>query len=157
MASEKFDLTINDYEDKKSKAGKRYYRFETNKGWFSAFDKDLAQKLKDSEGKRISVSGDVEESIIREFHGAAETTADSDDEMFDEKPKKKSSGGSFGGKDQDSIVAQNLCTSTTALAREILRKCEKYDEEIFGVLMKDCSKLVLKTYRNLYAELKNTD
>jgi hypothetical protein len=149
-------LTINDYEDKKSKAGKRYYRFETNKGWFSAFDKDLAQKLKDSEGKRISVSGDVEESIIREFHGAAETTADSDDEMFDEKPKKKS-GGSFGGKDQDSIVAQNLCTSTTALAKTILEDSKEITTERAEEMMKDCSKLVLKTYRNLYAELKNTD
>jgi len=157
MASEKFDLTINDYEDKKSKAGKRYYRFETNKGWFSAFDKDLAQKLKDSEGKRISVSGDVEESIIREFHGAAETTADSDDEMFDEKPKKKSSGGSFGGKDQDSIVAQNLCTSTTALAKTILEDSKEITTERAEEMMKACSKIVLKTYRDLYSELKNSD
>jgi len=155
MATEKFDLKITDYEDKKSQAGKRYYRFETDKGWFSCFDKGVADKLKESEGKRVSVSGDKEEAIIRKFNGPAETTVDSDDEMFDEKPKRKEYKGSFGGKDQNSIVAQNLTTSTTNLTRTLLEKTGELNPEIIANAMKEVSKIVLKTYRNLYAELKN--
>ena len=49
------NLTIEDFEDKKYGAGKRYTRFKTSEGWISSFDKEIIEKLKDSEGKSVSV------------------------------------------------------------------------------------------------------
>lgn len=73
---EKKNLEIQDYEDKKSQAGKRYTRFKTNEGWMSAFDKEVVEKLKESEGKVVSVSiaTDKERGFtnIRAFHGKPE-------------------------------------------------------------------------------------
>jgi hypothetical protein len=43
------------------------------------------------------------------------------------------------------------------LAKTILEDSKEITTERAEEMMKDCSKLVLKTYRNLYAELKNTD
>ena len=152
MGNEKFDLKITDYEDKKSKAGKRYYRFDTNKGWFSCFEKDLAQKLKDNEGKRISVSGDVEESIIREFNGPAETTVDSEEPMFDEKTIKKATGGSESGDERSaSIVAQCLCKVAGSIFSGV--KVEKIED--IETLMKECTKAAYKSYKDIYAQLSN--
>jgi len=51
----KKNLEILDFEDKKSKAGQRYTRFQTNDGWMSCFDKNVAEALKEFEGKTASV------------------------------------------------------------------------------------------------------
>ena len=46
---------IEDFEDKKSEAGKRYTRFKTSEGWMSCWDKGVIEKLKDQEGKEVFV------------------------------------------------------------------------------------------------------
>ena len=51
----KKNLEIQDFEDKKTKAGKRFTRFKTNDGWMSCFDSDEIAKLKEYEGKWASV------------------------------------------------------------------------------------------------------
>ena len=49
------NLEIQDFEDKKTKAGKRYTRFKTSDGWMSCFDEETIAKLKECEGKTVSV------------------------------------------------------------------------------------------------------
>jgi len=51
----KKNLEIQDFDDKKTKAGKRFTRFKTNDGWMSCFDSDEIAKLKEYEGKFASV------------------------------------------------------------------------------------------------------
>jgi len=51
----KENLEILEFEDKKTQAGKRYTRFKTSDGWMSCFDKDSCEKLKDCEGKTVSL------------------------------------------------------------------------------------------------------
>ena len=51
----KSKLEIQDFEDKKSEAGKRYTRFKTDQGWMSCWDKGVAEKLKDAEGNFVFV------------------------------------------------------------------------------------------------------
>jgi len=73
---EKVNLEIQDYEDKKSQAGKRYTRFKTNQGWMSAFDKKLIEDLKSNEGKFVIVDMAIDEERgfknIKKFYGVAE-------------------------------------------------------------------------------------
>lgn len=96
------NLTILDFEDKKSQAGKRYTRFNTENGWMSAFELDIIEKLKKLEGKKvcIGVAIDQEKGFknIREFFGEAEAEADEEPEVIrpgekktlTEKPKRDS-------------------------------------------------------------------
>jgi len=69
----KENLEILEFEDKKTKAGKRYTRFKTSDGWMSCFDKESIEKLKDFEGKTACV--EIVESNgfknIRKFLGAS--------------------------------------------------------------------------------------
>lgn len=68
------NLTVNDFEDKKFGAGKRYTRFNTDQGWISSFDKPTIEKLKDSEGKCVSVeitTDDEGRDKITKFFGEA--------------------------------------------------------------------------------------
>lgn len=51
----KVKLEIQDFEDKKTDAGKRYTRFKTDQGWMSCWDKKVIEKLKDAEGKEVFV------------------------------------------------------------------------------------------------------
>lgn len=44
-------LEIQDFEDKKSKDGKRYTRFKTSDGWMSCFEGDVTEELKKCEGQ----------------------------------------------------------------------------------------------------------
>lgn len=82
---EKTNLSIEDFEDKKSQGGKRYTRFKTSQGWMSAFDKETIDKLKENEGKEVCVEIAVDEEKgfknIRKFVGAAEES------QKDEKPE----------------------------------------------------------------------
>lgn len=81
-------LTIEDFEDKKSQAGKRYTRFKTSQGWMSCFEKDVIEKLKDSEGKnvRVVVAVDKEKGFtnIRKFLGDGNVNPE---KVRDEQPK----------------------------------------------------------------------
>ena len=79
MEKRKTTLTIEDFEDKKYGAGKRYTRFKTSEGWISSFDKEIIEKLKDLEGKSVSVeitTDDDDRDKITQFLGEAEATSD---------------------------------------------------------------------------------
>ena len=73
--SEKNDLEILDFEDKKTNDGKRYTRFKTSKGWMSCFDKIAIDKLKENEGKRVTVETSQKGDFfnIRKFVGIAKS------------------------------------------------------------------------------------
>jgi hypothetical protein len=45
--TEKVNLRIEDFEDKKTKDGKRYSRFKTQEGWMSCFDHKVCETLKE--------------------------------------------------------------------------------------------------------------
>ena len=51
----KKNLEIQDFEDKKTKAGMRFTRFKTSEGWMSCFDEKSCEMLKKYEGKTASV------------------------------------------------------------------------------------------------------
>ena len=77
--TEKVNLKIEDFEDKKTKADKRYTRFKTSDGWMSAFGTDTIEKLKQNVGKVCCVEIAVDEASgfknLRKFIGlATETT-----------------------------------------------------------------------------------
>ena len=78
--TEKVNLKIEDFEDKKTKADKRYTRFKTSDGWMSAFGKDTIEKLKEAEGKTVCVEIAVDEENgfknIRKFIGPASENAE---------------------------------------------------------------------------------
>jgi len=71
----KTNLKIEDYEDKKTTAGKRYTRFKTSDGWMSCFDSKATGALKGMEGKEVSVevkeSDDGKFKNIHKYHGEA--------------------------------------------------------------------------------------
>lgn len=83
----KENLEILEFEDKKTKAGKRFTRFKTSEGWMSCFDKDSCEKLKDFEGKtaRVEIMEANGFKNIRKFLGAS-----SDGEEKEVKEEKKS-------------------------------------------------------------------
>ncbi len=68
---------LQDYEDKKTKAGNRYTRFQIDDAWFSCFDEEVSKTLKQFEKKPVSVelkvSGEFKniKSINKDF--ASET------------------------------------------------------------------------------------
>lgn len=95
MEKRKDNLTVEDFEDKKYGAGKRYTRFKTDQGWISSFDKKVIEKLKDAEGKCVSVeitTDDADREKITEFYGAAKDNDDEVNDKIDKKAKEK-----FGG------------------------------------------------------------
>ena len=64
-------LIVEDYEDKKYGANKRYTRFKTSIGWLACFVKETIQELKDSEGKTVSVTIEMDNQDrekITSFH-----------------------------------------------------------------------------------------
>jgi len=71
--TEKMNLTIEDFEDKKAQTGKRYTRFKTDQGWMSAFDAKTIEALKECEGKEVccEIAIDEEKGFknIRKFLG----------------------------------------------------------------------------------------
>jgi len=48
-------LKIISHEDKTSKGGKDYTRFNTSQGWMSVFETEIIESLKNSEGKEVDV------------------------------------------------------------------------------------------------------
>jgi len=77
----KQNLEILEFEDKKTKAGKRYTRFKTDQGWMSCFDSKSIESLKENEGQTVSVdimeSGDFKN--IKKFLGDASDEEESED------------------------------------------------------------------------------
>jgi len=78
--TEKVNLKIEDFEDKKTKADKRYTRFKTSDGWMSAFGVDTIENLKQNVGKMVCVeiAVDAESGFknLRKFIGIASENAE---------------------------------------------------------------------------------
>jgi len=51
----KHNGVLQDYEDRKTKAGERYTRFKIDDAWYNCFDKNVSKELKTYEGKPCSV------------------------------------------------------------------------------------------------------
>jgi hypothetical protein len=69
----KQNLEILEFEDKKTKAGKRYTRFKTSDGWMSCFDRTSCDSLKDLEGSSalVEVSQEGDFKNIKKYLGKA--------------------------------------------------------------------------------------
>lgn len=71
----KTQIKILKHEDKTSKEGKDYTRFNTSKGWYSVFEADIIEDLKKLENTKRYASVEVTESDdgkwknIRKFYG----------------------------------------------------------------------------------------
>ena len=129
----KENLEILEFEDKKTKAGKRYTRFKTSDGWMSCFDKDSCEKLKDAEGKKISV--EIAEANgfknIRKFLGEAEN----------EDEEEKSSGMAVNRKFDSFPVSMKVSYAKDLFCAEISRHDVSSEVDAVG-LMKTCCALV---------------
>ena len=129
----KENLEILEFEDKKTKAGKRYTRFKTSDGWMSCFDKDSCEKLKDVEGKKVSV--EIVEANgfknIRKFLGEAE----SEDE------EEKSQGMVVNRKFDSFPVSMKVSYAKDLFCAEISRHDVSADIDAVK-LMKTCCALV---------------
>ena len=74
----KTNLKVEDFEDKKTTAGKRYTRFKTDKGFMSCFDTKVSEELKKYEGKiaSVEVKTSGKYSNIEKVYGNEEPTED---------------------------------------------------------------------------------
>lgn len=151
---EKINLLIKDYEDKKGKdSGKRYTRFDTNQGWFSAFDADVIEPIKKLEGKWVTVGVKIDENYknIREFHGEASGESK---KKIEEKPtetneKIQQKSTSFNDEKQNSIIAQSL----TKCVAEVMKTSDASDDKSWVKARRD----VMKSYNDFYAMLSNSE
>lgn len=153
---EKMKLLIKDYKDEKGQtSGKRYTKFQTQKGWMNAFDKDIIDPLKELEGKwaLCGVFTDDHGSKIREFHGECEPddaatnvrpTRDEDIVSPEYVDRPKLMGHSM--KDC-SIVSQCL----TKCVCEVMKTSAEGDEKAWTV----ARKAVMKSYKDFYTQLSN--
>jgi hypothetical protein len=75
---EKVNLEIIDFEDKKTKAGKRFTRFNTDQGWMSCFDAKACEALKEIQpGVKVCVEIAVdEEKGFKNIRGISKGSAD---------------------------------------------------------------------------------
>ena len=95
------NVEIQECEPKVSQGGRSYYRFKTNLGWMSAFDKPIIKALKDKEGERVNLLIAIDDekgfknirkilkSDQNELDDEDEAEEDSEEEMDEanEKPK----------------------------------------------------------------------
>ena len=122
----KKNLLIEDYEDKKTKDGKRYVRFKTSDGWMSCFDTKSNDALKAFENKTACVevveSGDFKN--IKKCYGAAEELEDigAINEEMDKKVEVvrpgevKKNGRNPYDKDPVGLAVEIFCALTDAIA-----------------------------------------
>lgn len=79
MENEKVNLSIEDFEDKVAKTGKKYTRFKTDRGWMSCFDIKMIEELKKATGQSIEclIATDEEKGFtnIRNVIGKANEDA----------------------------------------------------------------------------------
>lgn len=154
---EKINLLIKDYEDKKAQnSGKRYTRFDTNQGWFSAFEENVIEPIKKLEGKWVKVGVKIDDNYknIREFHGEAKGPSE---EKVEETQAKQSENSepikkvatSFNDERQVSIIAQTL----TKCVSEVMKTSDASDEKAWVKARRD----VLKSYNDFYTMLKNSE
>ena len=147
---EKKNLLIKDYEDKKSPTtGKRYTRFETNLGWYSAFDKEVIDPIKELEGK-WALCGVVEtekNKNIREFHGPGKAEGSESETASEPVESADGTAARLMSLKDVSIVAQCL---TKCVCRIMITK-ENADEKEWIKTRRE----VIKSYQNFATELEN--
>lgn len=82
-------IKIEDFEDKKTTAGKPYTRFKTSEGWMSCFDGISIESLKKECGKIVDVDLKEKDGFknIKKFLGSTNT---GDEEVGEVKPESKS-------------------------------------------------------------------
>jgi hypothetical protein len=84
-------LEIQEFEEKKTNAGKPYVRYKTSEGWMSCFDSKSNEKLQNLKGYSVNVevieSGEFKN--IRKFYSPASES----DDVEVEKPKKVAENG----------------------------------------------------------------
>ncbi len=128
----KTNLTVNDFEDKKYGAGKRYTRFETSEGWISCFDKKTIEALKDAEGDEVCVTIETDKNDrekITKVHGKAEDS-DEDDEQEEKKPRKSAKGSAY-EKDPVGLAIEIYCGCQGELPMEKCIERVKQAQEAF--------------------------
>lgn len=88
------EITINEIEHKFSqKDGKPYTRVNTDKGWFSAFDSNVIEKLKTSKGQTISIEAKITDkykniiAILGDGSSDVPTAISKEGEVSYDKPK----------------------------------------------------------------------
>lgn len=141
--TEKVILEIQDYEDKKSKAGKRYTRFKTQMGWMSAFDDEVIEPLKKLEGKKAEcdIAIDQEKGFknIRGFHqeatgeSSAEKSEDQEEEAFEKPEVVKIGGSSQKSKQEFHLTAEAVRIGALEAAIKVTKKLgtEDYNADLF--------------------------
>ena len=91
----KIKLNIEDFEDKKTKAGKGYTRFKTSDGWMSCFNDKAIPLIKQQVGNDVELdiveSGDFKN--IKDVFGIAEPDSAMErlQDLGDKKPKGRKS------------------------------------------------------------------
>ena len=118
----KENLKILDFEDKLSRAGKRYTRFKTERGWMSAFDAEVIEPLKNMAGKgfvEVEVVSDEEKGFtnIRGFYGYGAANGNKIKESLKAEMKVEEEKVPI-----KKIIAQNHVTMYTSYAKDIF--CE---------------------------------
>ena len=121
----KKNLEILDFEDKKTKAGKRYTRFKTSDGWMSCFDAKTIEEAKKFEGKIASceVSQAGEFQNIKECYGEEENLDKAEVEV--EKVERTSQSGlksqnaMFVSYAKDLILAGKSCEEAVKIIQDL--------------------------------------
>ena len=135
----KKNLEIIEIEPKLTKDEKKYWRFKTNEGWMSCFDKIASEKLKEFKGKvaccEVVQSGDF--SNIKKCYGIADMAEVAEEELkqMDEKPEVV----------KIEKPKNNHATMYVSYAKDIF--CSIMDRELFkgsepSILMTEAIKLV---------------
>jgi len=68
----KKNLSILDFEDKKTQTGSRYTRFKTSDGWLSCFDTKTCEMLKNLESASVEIKESGEFKNIAKCYGSAD-------------------------------------------------------------------------------------
>ena len=81
----KKNLEIKGHEDKTSKSGKDYTRFDTSEGWMSCWDKELAKDIKESEGQTLECEVTEKDNYknITDCYGLGDKNAESEAEKIE--------------------------------------------------------------------------
>ena len=79
----KKNLEIQEFEEKKTQAGKEYTRFKTSEGWMSCFDSKSSKALKELKGKVAAVeviqSGEFQN--IKKFYSEGDSASEDSKEV----------------------------------------------------------------------------
>lgn len=76
-------ITLEDFEEKKDRNGRRYLRAKTDQGWMSCFKPEEIEKLRKHEKKRIQVEVTTSGNFtnIEQFIGEGDTQTEDEAEV----------------------------------------------------------------------------